>query len=83
MSRHFDDSRERSNNEFDEQLNKEKIKKQYCCEPNCNKDAEFNIHETGEGKTYEDYTHACAEHLPIMINENQIYEVRKINSDDY
>ncbi len=70
---------------FKKQLNvvAEKISnKLHCCSIGCDNAADFNLQEVGEGKTYEDYIHVCRDHLPEMISENELYQVRRLNADD-
>ena len=55
-------------------------KKPYCCEISCTKDAEFNVQDLGEDKTYEDYTHCCSEHLDGMIGDGR-YEVTRLRHE--
>jgi hypothetical protein len=53
------------------------MKKPYCCEIHCTKDAEFNVQDVGQNATYEDYTHCCSKHLDEMIGDGR-YEVTRL-----
>jgi len=50
----------------------------HCCEIDCKENAVFNLQDIGKGKTYEDYTHCCSEHLVEMIAVDSIYEVSRL-----
>ena len=49
-----------------------------CCDINCKEKAVFQVQDIGEGKTYEDYTHCCENHLAEMIGENTLHEVWRL-----
>ena len=49
-----------------------------CCQPGCDRLAEYEVREIGAADPHTSYTHSCTEHIPKLLTDAIVHEVVRL-----